>query len=540
MKTYRDILKWGDKREEKIDEATLRVIKEKFNLQAFEKVSFLGNEQVVVEKKCALSENQIKQLQNICGEDNVLTSDWERANHSYGKYYTDLLLLRKNIVQYPPDAVVYPRSGKEVEQIVKLCQEENIALVPVGGQSSVTRGLEAQNGGIALDLTRHLNKILHINKKDHSIIVQSGMYGPELEKQLNAEGYTCGHFPQSFEFSTVGGWVVTKGAGQQSTGYGKIEDMVLGVKMVSPVASFESKTYPRSAQGWDLIHTVMGSEGTLGIVTEVSLKIRKYQPENASYTSLLFKTFEQATEAMRQIMQSQVGTPYLFRISDPAETDIAFKTKNFNGTFSDKAITKLGYKSGERCLMFVNIEGAKQYTKFVKKQVNKIARRHGAFKLGANPTKHWLKQRYSSAYLRDPLMDFGIMTDTLESTVLWSNLHQVWKAAHTFAAQRPKTVLMVHISHVYENGVNLYFTFLSPMDLSNEMEDYKQFHKGLVDAIQQAGGSLSHHHGVGRALAPWMQNQHGSETMQFYKAVKKHFDPTNIINPGNMLGLEEA
>jgi alkyldihydroxyacetonephosphate synthase len=537
MKTYRDILKWGDKREEKVDEATLRIIKQKFDTETLDKVSFLGNEAIELKKESALSVTQIEQLEKICGKENVDTSAFERVNHAYGKYYSDLLNLRQNKVTFPPDAVIYPRSSVEIEELVDFCHHNKIALIPFGGNSSVTRGLEATNGGISLDVTRHLNTILEINELDSTVRVQAGMFGPEFEKQLNAKGYTCGHFPQSFEYSTVGGWVVTKGAGQQSTGYGKIEDMVLALKVVTPVGTINTRSYPRSSQGWDSIHTFMGSEGTLGVLTEVIMKIRKFRPENTSYTSFVFKNFEQATGAMRAIMQSQVGTPYLFRISDPYETDIAFKTKNFDGTFADKFVTALGYKAGQRCLMFVNVEGDKAYTCFVKKQVNKMARKFGAFKIGAKPTIQWLKQRYSSAYLRDPLMDLGIMTDTLESTVLWSNLHQVWKAAHDFASLRPKTVLMVHISHVYENGANLYFTFLSPMQAGNEMDDYTQFHKGLVNAIQGAGGSLSHHHGVGRALAPWMEAQHGVEEMNFYRAVKKYFDPNNIMNPGNMLGL---
>ncbi len=535
MKTYRDILKWGDKHEEPIDEATLRVIKEEFGLAKIEKSELLGNDEVKLEKKMTLKPNQIKFFTDLCGKKNVETDDFARANHAYGKYYTDLLYLRQGIVSFPPDAVVYPRSHEEVEKIVNFCNEERIALVPFGGNSSVTRGLEVQNGGITLDLTRHLNKIIEIDEINSSVRVQAGILGPVFEKQLNARGYTCGHFPQSFEFSTVGGWAVTKGAGQQSTGYGKMEDMVLSMKMVTPIGTVQTKDFPRSAQGWDLNHTFMGSEGILGVLTDITIKIRKYQPKNTCYASFVFKNFDDAVEGMRTVMQGQHGFPHLFRISDPTETEIAFKTQEFDNSFSDKVLTYLGYKSGERCLMFVNIEGDADFTKFEKSKILKTAKKFRALNIGAKPTRKWLKQRYSSAYMREPLMDLGIMTDTLETAVSWKNLKPLWKSVQEYFKTRKKSVLMVHISHAYENGANLYFIFLSPMKKGDELNDYVEFHRGLVDTISKNGGSLSHHHGVGRVMKPWMPEMHGKIVMEHYKSVKNYFDPNNIMNPTNLI-----
>ncbi len=532
MKTFRDIFKWGDKHEEKVDEPTLKVIKEKFGLEKLSKVEILGEEEVTLDKKTALKPKQIEFFKQLCGQENVELSDFARAQHAYGKYYTDLLYLRKGIIQYPPDAVIFPRSHREVEQIVEFCQKEKIAIVPFGGNSSVTRGLEAPNGGISLDLTRHLNQIIEINEINSTVSVQAGIMGPDFERQLNLKGYTCGHFPQSFEFSTVGGWAVTKGAGQQSTGYGKMEDMVLALKVVTPQGTIETKDFPRSAQGWDINHTFLGSEGSLGVLTELTMKIRRYQPKNTTFASFVFKNFDDAVNAMREIMQSQHGFPHLFRISDPEETEIAFKTKDFEGSFSDKVLSYLGYKNGERCLMFVNIEGDKAFTHFLKNRIIKTAKKHHALYIGAKPTRQWLEQRYSSAYMRDPLMDLGIMTDTIETAVTWQNLIPLWKAVRQYMKQRPKMVLMTHISHAYENGANLYFIFLAPMKTGKEIEDYVQLHKGLVDTITANGGSLSHHHGVGRVLAPWFEKMHGSTNLQLYKAVKQSLDPKNIMNPG--------
>lgn len=540
MKTYRDILKWGDKRETEIDKGTLEVLKKRFGVSDNElkQKHLSGETEVVLQKKNSLKAEQIKELQTIVGEKNVYTDDFSRANFSHGEYYAELLQLRKGIIATPPDAVVAPQSEEEIVRLLAFCNENKIPVVPVGGQSSVTRALETPQGGIALDLTKHLNQLTKINATNQTASIQAGMYGPAFEAKLNEKGFSCGHFPQSFEFSTVGGWVAAKGAGQASTGYGKIEDMVLALKVVTPAGIIETKDYPKTAQGWDIFPLFIGSEGTLGVITEVSMKIRKYRPKNTSHASFVFKNFEDAVNAMREIVQAGFGLPHLFRISDPTETEIAFSTKGFNDTFKDKFLKYINYKQGERVLMFAAAEGTRDYTRFIIKKIRKKAKKYHALHIGASPTKKWLKQRYSSAYMREPLMDLGIMTDTLESAVTWENLIPLWKAVHAYAEKRPKTVLMVHISHVYENGANLYFTFLSPMEKGNEDADYKAFHKGLVDTIHANKGSLSHHHGVGRVLSPWMESELGSEIINAMRAIKKHFDPNGIMNPGGMLGLD--
>ena len=490
-----------------------------------------------MKKSLHLNHNRLNILKSIAGNENVHTDDFSRAKFSCGKFYAELLDLRLNNVPYPPDAVVSPKSHDEVVEIVEYCNRERIPVIPSGGQSSVTGALQAQRGGIALDLTKHLNKIVRINTSNKTVTVQTGILGPALENELNRHGFTCGHFPQSFEYSTVGGWIAAKGAGQASTGYGKIEDMVLALKAVTPAGVIETKEFPRTAQGWDVFRLFAGSEGTLGIITEATLSIHNYRPQNTAYAAFIYKSFEQAVAAMQKIVQSEYGKPHLFRISDPDETDIAFKTKGFDNSLSDKLLKMLGFMPGKRSLMFVTVEGDRNYTKFVLSKIKRSARKGKAMYIGKSPVKKWLDQRYSSSYMRDPLMDLGIMCDTFETAVTWDNLLKVWNAIHTYIKRRPMTVLMIHISHVYESGANLYLTFLSPMKKGNEQEDFTAFHKGLVDTIQENGGSLSHHHGVGRVLSPWMEKHLGKTSIAVLAAVKKHFDPNNIMNPGEILGL---
>jgi alkyldihydroxyacetonephosphate synthase len=537
--TYRQILKWGDKREEKIDPLMIRVLREKFDLKEsdLKEKHLSGSQPVKLQKPSSLKPGQLDFIKSIVGDGNLRTDDFSRAQFSCGKFFAELLDLRFNLVPNPPDAVVSPRTHDDVVQIIRYCNNERIPVIASGGRSSVTGALQAPEGGIALDLTKHLNRIVRISPSNKTVTVQAGIFGPTLEEELNRHGFTCGHFPQSFEYSTVGGWIAAKGAGQSSTGYGKMEDMVLALKVVTPAGVIETKEYPRTAQGWDIFRLFLGSEGTLGVITEATLAIHNYMPSSTGYGSFIFRSFEQAVEAMRKIIQSEYGKPHLFRISDPSETDIAFKTGGFEKSFSDRLLRSLGFLPGSRCLMFVAVEGDKRYARCVLDRIKSSARKEKGMYIGKKPVKKWLQQRYSSAYMRDPLMDLGIMSDTLETAVTWENLVKVWSAAHEYANRRPKTVMMIHISHVYENGANLYFTFLSPMDKGNEKNDFTTFHRGLVDVILQNGGSLSHHHGVGRVLAPWMEGHLGKPSMEALASVKRHFDPNNIMNPGQTLGL---
>ena len=537
--SYRHILKWGDKHEEGISHHMAEVIKEKFDLSDadFKGKHLPGTEPVKLEKPSMLKPVQVDFFRSVSGAENIQTDDVSRARFSCGKFYGELLDLRLGLVPDPPDAVVAPRTHEEVKKIISFCSGEGIAVVPAGGLSSVTGAVRAPGGGIALDLTKHLNKVLAVNKVNKTVTVQAGMYGPALEEKLNRQGYSCGHFPQSFEYSTVGGWISARGAGQASTGYGKIEDMLVSVKVVTPAGVIVTRDFPRMAQGWDIFRLFAGAEGTLGVITEATLHVFNYAPENTASAAFIFRSFEAAVEAMRTIIQAECGKPHLFRISDPDETDIAFRTGGFEGTLADRALQMLGFKTGSRCLMFVTVEGEKDYARFVIRKIKRKARAGKGLYIGTSPVRKWLEQRYSSAYMRDPLMDLGIMTDTLETAVTWENLLKVWKAAHEYVARRSKAFMMIHISHVYENGANLYFTFLSPMEKGNEKNDFTTFHRGLVETILEHGGSISHHHGVGRVLGPWMEGHLGRSSMELLRAVKKHLDPNNIMNPGGTLGL---
>ncbi|MDP3449190.1 MAG: FAD-binding oxidoreductase, partial [Anaerolineaceae bacterium] len=402
----------------------------------------------------------------------------------------------------------------------------------------------AVKGGIALDMSKHMNKVVKFNEMDQTITVQAGMTGPQLEDLLNhaktklnaKRAYSCGHFPQSFEYSSVGGWVVTRGAGQNSTYYGKIEDIVIAQEYVTPRGVFKTLEHPRSANGPDFDQIMMGSEGAFGVLTNVTLKVFRWQPENRKRYSYMFKNWQDAREACREIMQAEFGLPSVFRLSDPEETDVAMKLYHIEGTIADSVLKVLGYQPMQKCLLLGHTDGERGFSANVDRKIRRICRKYGAFELSfAGVTKNWEHGRFRDPYMREDLQDFGILIDTLECSVTWSQMENVHKQVRAFIKNRPQTVCMTHLSHAYPQGGNLYFIFIVK---SNSIKEYLDLQYGVLDAIQKSGAALSHHHGVGKQSSPWLEDQIGTPQMDVIRCLKQHFDPHNIMNPGGTLGLD--
>ncbi len=539
MSNTRKIYKWGSLEiEEKLPEHTRTFLEATFPVGIDFKKNFpKGELQNLQINKGKLTPATLLKFKKVTGAQTFSTDPEIRARHSIGKFYSEIFNARYGKVNSVVDAVLFPKSESEIEKIVKLANDLKIPIIPFGAGSSVTRALEAPKGGISVDLSL-LDKILDFNAIDSTVTVEAGISGPALETFLNEKGYTCGHFPQSFEFSTVGGWIAAKGAGQASTGYGKMEEILLALTAITPSGKIESKPYPASSIGPDLFKIFLGSEGSFGIITSATLKIRKFNPEYSTKGSFIFKNFESAVETMREVMQGGFGKPHFFRIQDPEETEISFHMSGLKGGKEDKFLSFIGYKSGERSLMHIIIDGDPDYSKFVFNKIKKIAKRRGAFSTGKSPVEKWLHQRYSSAYLRDSLMDEGIRIDTIETAVTWHELNGLWSNTRKYIKSFPNTACMVHISHAYENGANLYFIFICPMDENKELSSFTTFHKGLIDTIHQNGGSLSHHHGIGRLLTPWMEKEIGPNALRLLTEVKKTLDPKGIMNPGGLLGIK--
>lgn len=545
--SYRSILKWGDPDFFKIPKEKLyKMMKEVFQMtdEDFKAPREMGYEPVEFDAPVKLTAEQIAAFENIVGAENVKKDSYSRLSVAYGKTMHDVMRLRKHIVENIPDIVIYPSEGEEIEKIVAYCANEKIPVYVYGGGSSVTRGVECMKGGISLDMRPRFNKVIKFNEKNQTITVQAGMSGPDLEKVLNEAPerfgavmrYTCGHFPQSFEYSSVGGWTVTRGAGQNSTYFGKIEHIVLGQEYATPAGKIVTDDYPAKATGPDVNQIMMGSEGAYGILTNVTLRFFRYMPENHFRFSYMFHNWEDAQAAAREIMQHQAGYPSVFRLSDPEETEVMMRLYGVDDIPVLGSLLKMkGYLPMQRCLFLSFTDGERGFCKNLAKNVKKICKKFNAMSLTGYPVKSWEHGRFNDPYLRDSMQDFGIMTDTLECSVNWDNMGYVHKMVREYCKSRPNTICMTHMSHAYPQGANLYFIFIAKM---TELDDYLSYHKGILDHIQKSGAAISHHHGIGKMFAPWLEGQIGTNQMEIFKVLKNHFDPDNIMNPGGTLGLD--
>jgi len=544
--SYRSVFKWGAPDEFKHPgKLWYAMLKQEFNLTDadFKKPRLEGDEKVKIDSEIKLSTRQIDKFIEIAGERNVAHDDYSRVKYSHGKTVHEAINLRQNVVHHVPDIVIHPKNKKIVKEIVSYCNTEKIPVYVYGGGSSVTLGLSTPKGGVMLVMSTHMNKLLAVNELNQTARVQPGMLGPAYEHALNNAPekfgtklrYTCGHFPQSFEHSSVGGWVVTLGSGQASTYYGDAYDIVLSQEYVTPVGSFKTLDFPGTATGPKINDIMKGSEGAFGVLVELTMKIFRHMPQNKQRFAYMFHTWEDAVDASREIVQGEFGRPAVFRISDPEETEVGLKLFGIHGTPIDGLVNLRGFKPMQRCMCIGTAHGEKGYAKHVKDQVARICKQHGAMSLTGFGTMLWERTRFKEPYMREDLMDYGIIIDTVESSVTWDNLHRLHQGVRSYIKKRPQTICMTHASHFYPQGTNLYFIFIMK---AIPIEEYQEFHNGILKAILKNGGSISHHHGVGKLFAPFMEKHLGKEQMAVLRALKKHFDPNNIMNPGGHLGLD--
>lgn len=483
------------------------------------------------------------ELEALLGPENVQTDGYARLAAASGKSALDLLRLRRGQAEHLPDAVLHPRDRQDLVRILEWCGRRGIPVTARGGASSVTQGLECPAGGVSLDLRTHLDKVLAFNETCQTITVQPGLDGPRLERILNRapelfgarRRYTCGHFPQSFEHSTVGGWAATRGAGQESTYFGKIEDLVLAQEFVTPAGVLRTRPHPAAATGPDTDQILLGSEGAFGILAEATLRVFRWQPGNRFRFSYLFPDWDAALDAARAILQGQFGHPSVFRLSDPEETEVAFRQYGLDRPWLDTVLAGLGLRPGRRCLLLGSTEGERDFARNVRRQAGRICRSRGALPCTGRVVRAWEHGRFRDPYLRDDLMDFGILTDTLECAATWDGLERVRRSVRAHCAARPGTLCLTHLSHGYAQGASLYFILMARMDA---LEDYLPFQAGLLDIISREGAALSHHHGIGRMAAPWLEAQLGPAQMALFRAIKHHLDPQGLLNPGGTLALD--
>jgi len=461
---------------------------------------------------------------------NVVDEPEARLRHMRGKSLTDLLRLRDGELGGAPDLVLLPGSHEQVLDALAICSAARIAVVPFGGGTSVVGGLEPAADGFAgvaaLDL-RRMNALVELDEQSRLAVLEPGLRAPEAEQLLGERGYTIGHFPQSFEYLTLGGAAATRSSGQASAGYGRFDELVLGMRLATPVGTIELGRAPKSAAGPDLRQLLLGSEGALGVITRLTVAVRPV-PKARVYEGWRLESFAAGAAVLRQLVQDG-PLPTILRLSDEAETAL-----NLAGP------SDLGAGEGG-CLAIVGYEGD---------TADVEDRRAGATRLleaaGAAPQpetgERWVRDRYRGPYLRDALLDAGMIVETLETVTFWSGLARLYgrvSAAlrESLAAQGTTPLVMCHISHVYPSGASLYFT-VACAQLPDPVAQWRAAKAAASHAIIANGGSITHHHGVGTDHVKWYREELGELGIEALAAVKRRLDPDGVMNPGVLIAPE--
>lgn len=472
----------------------------------------------------------LKDLADAVGStDHVRTDTESRVRHLRGKSTPDLLRMRAGDVTDVPQAVVLPASHEEVLAVLRACAAHAVAVVPYGGGTSVVGGLAPERGEfIALDL-RRMNALLDLDPVSRTAVLQPGLRGPQAEALLAAHGFTLGHFPQSFEWATIGGFAAARSSGQASAGYGRFDEMVLGLTLATPEGTVETGRAPRSAAGPDLRQLVLGSEGAFGVITSVTVRVRP-RPEQRLYEGWRFATFAEGAAALRRLAQDG-PRPTVLRLSDETETLV--------GLAQPDAIGAALADGGTGCLAVTGYEGTPADTARRREEAAAVLRECGGTLVGTEPGERWAHGRYEAPYLRDALLDAGAFAETLETAAFWSRIPELYTAVRTaltdtLTGAGTPPLVMCHISHVYENGASLYFTVVSAQG-DDPVTHWTPAKHAANEAVLAAGGTISHHHGVGTGHRDWYVREAGPLAVDALRAVKARLDPAGLLNPGVLL-----
>jgi len=480
-------------------------------------------------------------LVDAVGEDGVFASVEDRVRHATGCGYADLVRLRGGRLEATPDAVLLPADPEAVRRVLEVGAAEGVAVVPYGGGTSVVGGIEPLRGAharlVSLDLARLRN--VEVDRRSLTARLGAGLRGPEAEVALSAEGVVLGHFPQSFEYATIGGFAATRSAGQASSGYGRFDELVSAVRLLAPVGELRTLETPHTAAGPSLRELALGSEGVFGVIPEVTVRVRP-APGVRRYEAWMVENFEAGAEIVRALAQGS-GLPDVIRVSDEEETEVSLALSGPGGVAGSLLHGYLGLRRRRGgCLVIVGVEGDEESVARRRALAVRELRRGGAAYLGQGAGRSWEHGRFQGPYLRDTLMDMGAMVETLETSHTWSRLEELRSAVaaairEALAAQGTPGLAFCHLSHAYADGASLYFTFISRARVGAELEQWAAVKRAASEAIVAHGGTITHHHAVGRDHAPYMEAEVGSTGLEAMRALKERLDPAGIMNPGKLL-----
>lgn len=469
-------------------------------------------------------------LNEVVGSEHVHVDDAARLRRCGGKSTPDLLRRRAGDATGAPDAVVFPADHDQVDAVLRTCSEHRVAVVTFGGGTSVVGGLEPERGPfgavVALDLHR-LDKLVALDAESGIATLQAGLRGPEAEELLAEHGFSLGHFPQSFQFATIGGFAATRSSGQNSAGYGRFDDMVTSLRVATPHGALELGRGPASAAGPDLRQLFLGSEGALGVITEVGVRVHP-APEAKEHEAWSFSDFATGAAALREL--AQVGAlPTVVRLSDETETGLNLALADDVGEDSPSG----------GCLVITMYEGTREHVASRHAEAAAVLRAAGGTSLGAPAARSWEDGRFNGPHLRDSLLAVNALAETLETATTWSNLTATYKAVGdaltgSLTNQGTPPVVMCHISHVYPEGASLYFTVACARG-EDPVAQWSRAKRAAGDAIAATGATITHHHAVGLDHRPWMADEVGGLGIELLRSLKSTVDPVGVLNPGKLV-----
>ncbi len=482
------------------------------------------------------------------GEKYVITDPEVRVQHAYGKGVRDLIRVRRGELGRVPDVVLYPGTEDEVVALVDAVVAADGVLIPYGGGSNIVAALEAlpeeTRQVVSVDMGR-LNQVISIDDAASTARIQAGALGPDMEKQLNAKGYTLGHFPDSFIWSTVGGWVATRSSGAQSDKYGDIADITRGLRMVMPGQVLSLRPLPSASSGPSVREMVLGSEGRLGIITEVTMQVHK-KAEAREIQAYFFKDYESGLKAAEAITRSD-AVPMMLRVSDANETKFTMangKKSSKIGHLLNTAVQKLmerkGWDLDQICLSFIGFEGSRSHVRYTKSIVNQIIKDHDGMGVGKGPGTLYDQKKFDIPYIRDFLLDMGIPADVSETSTPWSKVLEIHddtvaRAQQAMAETGHQGFIMCHLSHSYHMGACQYFTFAIADGGPTNLESYDTVKQAVQQSFMDHEGTVSHHHGVGEEHSPWMDQDISPAGVFIQRKLFEGVDPKGNLNPGKIV-----
>lgn len=484
-------------------------------------------------------------LPRLEGSELIRVNEEDRLRHARGQSLPDWVALRSGRIPAFPDGVSYPAAREDVARLLAYAEKADVRVIPYGGGTSVVGHINPQPGDrpvLTINM-RRMNRFVRLDTISQLATFGAGISGPELEAQLRARGLTLGHFPQSFEYSTLGGWVVTRSSGQQSLGYGRIENLFAGGTLLAPAGELSMPPFPASAAGPDLRQLALGSEGRLGILADVTVRVTPL-PEHEEFHAIFFPDFAEGAAAVRRIVQARLPLS-LLRLSTPMETKTTLALAGHERIIG-LLETMLGIRgvSEGKCMLLCGFTGRPAAIRDARRETLDIAGEHGGINVGRRFGDQWIEGRFRTPYLRNSLWDLGYAVDTLETATTWelvpAMVERIETALHSALPDGERVHVFTHLSHVYPQGASVYTTYLFRLAADPEvtLSRWAAMKEAASQAIIAGGGTISHQHGVGRDHAPYLPAEKGMLGIAALESAIAVFDPDGRMNPGVLIAGE--